>query len=89
MSPSGPGVELLEYLAPRDGRSAPADLQANDLSHWQTVLRAADLPAAARGALAAGAVATSAAVVDLKDVYGIQRARLLRDPDGHGLLLAQ
>ena len=34
----GPGVELLEYLAPRDGRPAPLDLRANDVAHWQTTL---------------------------------------------------
>src|SRR5262249_28521237 len=33
---AGPGVELLEYLAPRDGRPFPADERANDLVHWQT-----------------------------------------------------
>jgi len=35
---TGPGIELLEYLAPRDGRAAPADLHANDVGHWQTTL---------------------------------------------------
>src|SRR5213594_908560 len=30
-----PGVELLEYLAPRDGRPIPADERADDLAHWQ------------------------------------------------------
>ena len=39
----GPGVELLEYLAPRDGRPAPLDLRANDLAHWQTTMTAADV----------------------------------------------
>ena len=34
----GPGVELLEYLAPRDGRPAPPDLKANDIAHWETTL---------------------------------------------------
>ena len=34
----GPGIELLEYLAPRDGRPAPVDLRANDIAHWQTTL---------------------------------------------------
>ena len=34
----GPGVELLEYLAPRDGRPRPPDARANDLLHWETVL---------------------------------------------------
>ncbi len=35
---SGPGIELLEYLAPRDGRPFPSDEQANDVVHRQTVL---------------------------------------------------
>lgn len=37
-APSGPGIELLEYLAPRTGRPAPPDERANDLIHWQTTL---------------------------------------------------
>ena len=53
---AGPGIELLEYLAPRDGRPAPADLQANDIAHWQTTLVAdrldALLPLARKHALA-------------------------------------
>ena len=36
---AGPGVELLEYRAPRDGRPAPHDLRANDLAHWQITMR--------------------------------------------------
>ncbi|HEX8875488.1 MAG TPA: VOC family protein [Phycisphaerales bacterium] len=32
----GPGVELLEYLAPRTGRTAPTDTKASDLWAWQT-----------------------------------------------------
>lgn len=35
---SGPGIEFLEYLAPRDGRPAPKDTRANDIWHWQTTL---------------------------------------------------
>ena len=34
----GPGIELLEYLAPRNGRSIPADARANDLAHWETFI---------------------------------------------------
>jgi catechol 2,3-dioxygenase-like lactoylglutathione lyase family enzyme len=37
---AGPGVELLEYLHPRDGRSLPADARATDLAHWQTIMTA-------------------------------------------------
>lgn len=40
----GPGVELLEYLSPRDGREYPRDARANDLISWHTrvLLRAGD-----------------------------------------------
>jgi catechol 2,3-dioxygenase-like lactoylglutathione lyase family enzyme len=34
----GPGVELLEYLAPRTGRAMPSDEQAEDLIHWRTTM---------------------------------------------------
>jgi catechol 2,3-dioxygenase-like lactoylglutathione lyase family enzyme len=36
----GPGVELLEYLAPRDGRPIPSDDRGDDIAHWRTVLLA-------------------------------------------------
>lgn len=86
---SGPGIELLEYLAPRDGRPAPPDLRANDLAHWQTVLRAGDVATTSARALAAGAEATSSAAVERNDAaFRFTSARLLRDPDGHGLLFA-
>ena len=42
---AGPGIELLEYLAPADGRPFPADLRANDVAFWQTSLYA-DVPRA-------------------------------------------
>lgn len=45
---AGPGIELLQYLAPADGRPAPGDTRANDLWHWQTVLHVADAGAVAR-----------------------------------------
>src|SRR3990172_11599876 len=32
---AGPGIELLEYLTPRDGRPMPQESRANDLWHWQ------------------------------------------------------
>jgi catechol 2,3-dioxygenase-like lactoylglutathione lyase family enzyme len=39
----GPGIELLEYLAPADGRPFPAHLRASDVAFWQTAL-IADVP---------------------------------------------
>jgi catechol 2,3-dioxygenase-like lactoylglutathione lyase family enzyme len=36
----GPGVELLEYLAPKTGRPMPADERSDDLVHWRTTMSA-------------------------------------------------
>jgi catechol 2,3-dioxygenase-like lactoylglutathione lyase family enzyme len=41
----GPGIELLDYLRPRDGRPMPADTTANDLWADRIVMLAADAPA--------------------------------------------
>src|SRR5436309_15274286 len=38
----GPGIEFLEYRAPRDGRLFPSDARANDLIHWQVRLATGD-----------------------------------------------
>lgn len=38
----GPGIELLEYLAPSTGRPRPRDLRAHDLAYWHVDLRLAE-----------------------------------------------
>jgi catechol 2,3-dioxygenase-like lactoylglutathione lyase family enzyme len=85
----GPGIELLEYLAPRDGRPAAADTHANDVVHWQTTLitrapeRVNDLLRLRLFSL------VSPSVVSLPTrSLNVQRAILVRDADGHGLRLA-
>ena len=74
----GPGIELLEYLAPHGGRALPRDARANDLWHWQVVLSAADSVAVATSALSAGGRVVSQA----RAAHEV----LVRDPDGHALL---
>ena len=37
----GPGIELLQYLTPTDGRPYPTDASAADLISWRTTLRLA------------------------------------------------
>jgi catechol 2,3-dioxygenase-like lactoylglutathione lyase family enzyme len=34
----GPGIELLEYLTPLDGRPAATEARADDVAHWHTML---------------------------------------------------
>jgi catechol 2,3-dioxygenase-like lactoylglutathione lyase family enzyme len=83
---TGPGIELLEYLAPRDGRPFPADEQASDVIHRQTVLltRAAD--AAARQLQSSRVNFVSSGVVaNQSGQLGFSKALLIRDPDGHAI----
>lgn len=77
---AGPGIELIEYLSPRDGRPAPPDLHANDLLHWHTALVVADL-AWINAATTSGRLSLVSAPVD-----GAPTKQLVRDADAHGLL---
>jgi catechol 2,3-dioxygenase-like lactoylglutathione lyase family enzyme len=78
----GPGVELLEYLAPRTGRPMPLDTLASDLWHWHVSLRT-DV-AAADAAIRAGHYDyVSPGPVAQPDASRL----MLRDVDGHALLL--
>jgi len=80
----GPGVELLEYLAPRDGRPYPTDARANDLWHWETSVAVTDAArAAARLRLTAPHLPATGPVTFANPFLGIARAFTLRDPDGH------
>jgi catechol 2,3-dioxygenase-like lactoylglutathione lyase family enzyme len=81
---SGPGVELLEYLAPTDGRPYPADERANDLVHWQTIVGTADAVRAEHALRRARARFVSPGVVTLGDTA---RSAVVRDPDGHAVLV--
>ncbi|TMA29634.1 MAG: glyoxalase [Deltaproteobacteria bacterium] len=83
----GPGIELLEYLAPRDGRPRPPDARANDLLHWQTDLVAPSaLAPLAQRLFGAHAGFVSPGDVELPDgSLGFRHAMLVADPDGHAL----
>lgn len=87
-APSGPGIEFLEYIAPRDGRPAPGDERANDLIHWQTSLLSSDAMAAARSLREGKYRFISSSVTTLSDdTLGFRRGFLVRDPDGHVMQL--
>jgi catechol 2,3-dioxygenase-like lactoylglutathione lyase family enzyme len=86
----GPGIEFLEYLAPRDGRPAPADERANDLAYWQTTLLVVAVDAVATQLANARYSFISPGVVNVTDgTLGIKKAALVRDPDGHAMLLLE
>lgn len=87
---SGPGIEFLEYLSPRDGRPMPVDAKANDIAHWQTRVFTQDIAATAQAATSRKSVFVSPGVVSLPDRnLGISKGFLVRDPDGHVVELAE
>ena len=87
---SGPSIEFLEYLAPRDGRLAPDDTRANDLVHWQTRLIVSDTARAARALLLGKYAFVSPGVVSLNELtLGFAKGFLARDPDGHAMQLVE
>jgi glycerol uptake facilitator-like aquaporin/catechol 2,3-dioxygenase-like lactoylglutathione lyase family enzyme len=85
---SGPGIELLEYLAPRDGRPFPPDTRANDLVHWQTTVVIGDVSWAAERLRGRRVPFVSPGPVSLPDgALGFGSGLTVRDPDGHALRL--
>lgn len=77
----GPGVELLDYLSPRDGRPIPFDARPNDLAFWEVILTGPLDPVLRQ--TGASAVATPG------HQLGFARAAMVRDPDGHAMELTE
>ena len=83
---SGPGIELLEYLAPRDGRPFPSDEHANDVVHRETVLVTKSADRAAHNLVASHAnFVSSGVVVNQIGQLGFNKVFVVRDPDGHAI----
>jgi catechol 2,3-dioxygenase-like lactoylglutathione lyase family enzyme len=87
-APKGPGIELLEYLAPRDGRPSPLDLKANDLAHWQTTVVAGNIDTLLANQQGGRLVSPSVVQVDQADL-GFTRGLTIRDADGHALRVVE
>ena len=87
---AGPGIEFLEYLTPRDGRVRPADLHANDIVYWQTMIATDDVDFLATKLRNAHVHFVSPGVIAMpKDKAGFSKGALVSDPDGHSVLLIQ
>jgi len=83
---SGPGVELLEYLAPRDGRPYPEDEHSNDIVHWQSRFSGLSVNQATQEARKSGAALVSPGEVETPGAEaGYRKSVLFRDPDGHAV----
>jgi catechol 2,3-dioxygenase-like lactoylglutathione lyase family enzyme len=78
-APQGPGIELLEYLVPRNGRSIPEDARANDLAHWETLIDFANADATWRYLDKSHVRFISSGVESSNQLSQF----LFADPDGH------
>src|SRR5947208_6224000 len=87
---SGAGIEFLEYLTPRDGRARPADVHANDIVHWQTMITTDDVDLMAKKLRDDHVHFVSSGVVSMpKDKAGFSKGALVSAPDGHDVVLIQ
>ena len=86
---AGPGIEFLEYLAPRDGRPYPPEEKANDLIHWQTRFlgMSADEAAQISGKPVRLRFHRSCRTSGRK--AGFRKAVMVRDPDGHAVQIVE
>jgi catechol 2,3-dioxygenase-like lactoylglutathione lyase family enzyme len=80
--PDSPHIELLHYPAPSHAAAAPA---VNDIAATRLTLEVGDLDAMVARLQAAGVVFVSPSIVVVQEMG--ERAALVRDPDGHLLML--
>ena len=86
----GIGFELLEYIAPTDGRNMPADSKACDLWHYQTVITVSNLETLAEKLRTAPCKFISPGVVEMSsNELGFTKALSVRDMDGHVVHLVE
>jgi catechol 2,3-dioxygenase-like lactoylglutathione lyase family enzyme len=81
-SADGPGLEFLQYLTPTGGRQIPAGTRVSDIAHVHAVLEVDDIAAVA-------AQLQAKHVVFVSPDIGSNKQLLVKDPDGHELLLVQ
>ncbi|HEY7516731.1 MAG TPA: VOC family protein [Methylomirabilota bacterium] len=87
---SGPGVELLEYVTPRDGRPIPGDTHPNDLAYWQTTLASDDATALQERLRSGACTIRSVEMVTVeRRALGFTRGVLGHDPDGHAFQIIE
>ena len=83
----GPGVELLEYMTPTDGRPFPSDERSNDLINWQIRMRVEGMNTL--GQLKAEKIEFISPAVTSIPELNEGEAVTIRDPDGHQIQLIE
>ena len=87
---SGPGIELLEYLAPSNGLPYPVSTSMNDLWSWRTRFVVESSDEVVRAAKSSNVDFVSPGSVDIvDDEIGIDRGVTLAGPFGHRMILVE
>lgn len=85
----GPGIEFLQYILPGPGKPYPQNSRADDIWHWQTTLIVNNAQEIFNKLKAMDAVFVSRDLVH-QQAGGIHtQSFIVRDPDGHALLIKQ
>lgn len=89
-SQHGPGIEFLEYLKPGPGKKYPADSRVDDIWNWYTILEVDNAEKVFRlfKGLHVQFVSNKIVVIN-DDETPTYKAFLIRDPDGHALLIKE
>lgn len=83
----GIGIELLDYLKPGTGRSIPKDWQMSDLAHLHIILETNNIEQLVDKLQQQGVEVVSPHIIEFSDSYRYNRGCLIKDPNGHALLL--
>lgn len=80
----GMGVEFLEYQNPKNGRAYPKDERADDLVHWETIVKTDNAESLFKKLKSSNVNFISKQVINIpSSSYGYKKGFYIRDPDGH------
>ena len=81
------GMELLDYIAPANGRTMPSDWKSCDIAHMQVELVVNDIDQAVDMLRHNGVQFVSPRLVQFTSSCPYREGCLVKDPDGHAMLL--
>ncbi len=85
----GIGMELLDYRAPSTGRPIPKNVKCNDIQNDQVEMVTDNIEKVDEALWKAGVDYISPRIVTLKGDGPFHKALMVRDPDGHAILVEQ
>ena len=86
---SGPGVEFLEYITPPGGRPYPENSEPWDLWHWHTHIQVADIDLMYQKLKKDKVSFISEGLIEIREShYEFDKAFMVRDVDGHAVLIS-